>query len=67
MNKRMKGTKKGSVLIIAIIISLFISISALTIYTIVYRYTSSITIRVNDLREEVYDNGEINVNPSNGE
>lgn len=67
MNRKNNGTKKGSVLIITIIISLFISISALTIYTIIYRYTSSITIRVNDLREEVYDNGEINVVSSNGE
>ncbi len=65
MNRRKYGTKKGSVMIISIIISLFISISALTIYTIVNRYTYSITNRVSDLRAEVYDNG--NINSSNGE
>lgn len=57
MNKRI-SSKKGSVLIITILISFLLSITAISIYTIVHRYTRSITSRVENLRDTVYDDGQ---------
>lgn len=59
MNKRKMKSRKGSVLIISILISFLLSITAISIYTIVYRYTNSITSRLEILRDEVYDNGQV--------
>ena len=59
MNKRKMKSRKGSVLIISILISFLLSITAISIYTIVYRYTNSITSRLEILRDEVYDHGQV--------
>ena len=65
MNKRKNKTKKGSVLLVTILVSFLLSISAISIYTIVYRYTNSITSRINELREQVYDNGQFEIENNN--
>lgn len=59
MNKKNLGSKKGYVVVITLIISLFLTITAITISTIVFRYGDSITERVEDLRIKVYDDGSI--------
>lgn len=59
MSKKNLGSKKGYVIVVTLIISLFLTITAITISTIVFRYSDSITERVEDLREKVYDDGSL--------
>jgi len=59
MSKKNLGSKKGYVIVVTLIISLFLTITAITISTIVFRYSDSITERVDDLREKVYDDGSL--------
>lgn len=67
MYKRKLKSKKGSVLVITIIVSFLLSISAISIYTIIHRYTMSITSRIDELRVNVYDDGTSNSQTEVGE
>lgn len=48
-------SNKGYVLLITIIITLVLVLTTVATLTIVYRYTSLITNRINDLRQSVYN------------
>ena len=48
-------SNKGYVLLVTIIITLVLVLTTVGTLTIVYRYTSLITNRINDLRQSVYN------------